>query len=166
MGGTIPAIAEALGRHRSTVWRELGRNHAYRHGPKNPRGAQLPRNRKSHYAWGYLARWAQGSADRRARRPRPVKLGHGQPLRPIVLDWLRQRWSPEQIARRLAASLASLGDVRPRYPLRVLLCRSRIGPFRFGSSRSAIRPTLVAPARMGPRSAYSLSKVSIRDLCA
>ena len=42
-GHDIPAIAELIGRHRTTVWRELRRNHSYRHGSKNPVGRRNDR---------------------------------------------------------------------------------------------------------------------------
>jgi transposase, IS30 family len=98
-GRTMPQIAAQLGRHRSTVWRELEAHNSARHGPKNPRGARdhVPGCGGS-YRWGYRADWAHAVARRMARRPRPVKLGRGQPLRPIVVDRLRLRWSPQQIA--------------------------------------------------------------------
>ena len=38
VGRSIPQIAEHIGRHASTVWREIGRNNSHRHGPKNPAG--------------------------------------------------------------------------------------------------------------------------------
>ena len=103
-GWEIPAIAGVLGRHRSTVWREIERHHSYRHGPKNPAG-----RRNGHsaglgglYRWGYHAEWAGQVAHRQARRPRRPRLGVGQPLRPVVVGMLGKRWSPEQITARLA----------------------------------------------------------------
>ena len=101
-GRSIPEIAGLVGKHRSTVWRELQRRHSYRHGPKNPSGARTGRaGRGGLYRWGYAAVWAHQAARSAARRPRAVKLGRGQPLRPVVLDLLEQRWSPQQIAARL-----------------------------------------------------------------
>jgi IS30 family transposase len=112
-GWDIPAIAERLGRHRSTVWRELERHHAYRHGPKNPLGSRRDRTgRGGLYRWGYDAGWAQLTAHRAARRPRPVKLGVGQQLRPIVLDKLRRRWSPRQIQARLVEDYPDQPELR------------------------------------------------------
>jgi len=51
----------------------------------------------------YRAIPAQGKADARARRPKVAKLVAHPPLRDYVQDKLecRERWSPEQIARRL-----------------------------------------------------------------
>jgi IS30 family transposase len=103
-GWTIPAIAAQLGRHRSTIWREVEQYHSARHGPKNPLG----RSMGGLYRWGYRAQWAQQRAQSRARRPKTPRLGRGQPLRAVVVELLGQRWSPEQIAAHLRES--SPGD--------------------------------------------------------
>lgn len=101
-GCTFPQIAVLIGRHRSTVWREVSAHHAYRHGPKNPLGARAGRaGLGGLYRWGYQADWAQEVARGQARRPRPAKCAVGQPLRPVVVSLLKQRWSPRQISRRL-----------------------------------------------------------------
>ena len=89
-GESLRAIARRLHRAPSTISRELGRN--------------CQRN-----AWGtvirsrYRATAAQARADARARRPKTAKLVAHPPLREYVQAKLecRQRWSPEQIARRL-----------------------------------------------------------------
>lgn len=109
-GWPIPRIAAEIGRHRSTVWREVDRHHSYRHGPKNPFGARSGRG--GVYRWGYHAGWAQQVARRAARRPRPVRLGSGQPLRPVVVDLLRRRWSPQQIAARLVVDYPGRAEMR------------------------------------------------------
>jgi transposase, IS30 family len=77
-------IARRLGRHRSTIGRELDRNGTRR----DRRG-------------GYSAGNAQSKADQRARRPKPAKLATNLPLRRTVQDRLERRDSPEQIAHRL-----------------------------------------------------------------
>jgi transposase, IS30 family len=101
-GWSVPAIADCLGRHRSTVWREIDRNNSHRHGPKNPSRAVLrPPGRMGVYAHGYHAGWAQEHATERARRRRQVKCGRGHPVRALVLERLRRRWSPQQIAASL-----------------------------------------------------------------
>jgi IS30 family transposase len=96
-------IAAAVGRARSTICRELRRNHSGRHGPKHPGWRAMPRRRGRGYQRGYSAGWAQRRADARARRPKPAKLAVAGPVREAVLKGLRQRWSPQQIAARLRA---------------------------------------------------------------
>jgi len=112
-GLTIPQIAAAIDRHRSTVWRELNRNHSYK-GAGVPDGARHPGRRHrpggpgrgGAYRWKYSHRRAQQRADDRARRPRSGKLrpGYAQPYPPLwatVRGLLAQRWSPVQISRWL-----------------------------------------------------------------
>ncbi|WP_425433556.1 IS30 family transposase [Kineococcus xinjiangensis] len=122
-GWSIPQMATALGRDRSTVWREIKRNNSARHGPKHGGRAlreRLERRRTRRggdglYRWGYQARRAQIRADARARRPRGCKLGF-EPnsrgrgwcpqwgvgtstlLRRTVVNKLARRWSPQQIS--------------------------------------------------------------------
>jgi IS30 family transposase len=80
-GGESPsAIARALGRHRSTIVRELRRCQS--------RGRYRP--------WT-----AQRKADRLSRRAKPRKLEGNPRLLAAVVAGLEQRWSPEQISARL-----------------------------------------------------------------
>jgi transposase, IS30 family len=115
-GWTFPRIAAAIGRDRSTVWREVSRNHAYK-GAYVPGGVRSPVGRHGAarvglggaYRWKYCHRHAQRRAQTRARRPRPGKLrpGRHQPWPPLwqrVKEKLVQRWSPVQIARWLRAA--------------------------------------------------------------
>jgi len=105
-GHTLAEIARVLGRHRSTIGREIGRNGVYRFtsglGVINPRSVRMPSNRRGRYQRAYSARVAHRKAV--ARAPLRVrthrKLDPG-PLRDAVLDGLRSRWSPRQISRRL-----------------------------------------------------------------
>jgi IS30 family transposase len=102
VGRSIPQIAEVIGRPRSTVWREVGRYHSYRHGHKNPLGRRGDRpGQGGLYRWGYLASRAQERATANARRPKTTRLGRNQLLRAEVLARLRQRHSPRQIAHGL-----------------------------------------------------------------
>jgi transposase, IS30 family len=74
-------IARRLGRHRSTICRELGRN-------SNPDG-------------DYHALLAHARAAERARRPKPFKL-RDNPICAAIEAWMDQGWSPKLIADVLA----------------------------------------------------------------
>jgi IS30 family transposase len=104
-GLSVPQIAVELGRHRSTIWREVKRNNSSRHGVKHPAGRRADTAKGAGlggiYRWGYLAPWAQRKADLRARRPRLARCAPGGDSRELVLSQLRQRWSPKQIEQRL-----------------------------------------------------------------
>jgi IS30 family transposase len=111
VGRSIPQIAEQIGRHHSTVWRELDRNNSHRHGPKNPAGRHGSGGgpgRGGLYRWGYQAARAQERARLRALRPKRAKLARPGPLREEVLRRLRKRHSPRQIAEGLR--LEHLGE--------------------------------------------------------
>ena len=82
-GETLDVIAGRVGRCPSTVSRELRRN--------RPVGGP------------YRACAAQVVADGRARRPRARRLVADRPLAAQVEKWLKERWSPQQIAGRLRA---------------------------------------------------------------
>jgi transposase, IS30 family len=72
-------IAELMARHRSTIYRELGRNSSAR---------------------GYRARHAQQAADQRRQAcRRPLKLADLE-TQLYVAERLQQAWSPDQIAGR------------------------------------------------------------------
>jgi transposase, IS30 family len=117
-GLTFPQIAVVIGRDRTTVWREVNRNNAYKGayvatGARHPDGPQrwIPGQGRvaglgGAYRWKYCHRHAQTRADTRARRPRSGKLrpGWGKPWPPLwqdVKSKLIERWSPVQIARWL-----------------------------------------------------------------
>lgn len=90
-------IARALGVHPATVTRELDRNNSYRHGPKNPLGQRL----RGSYLCGYNAVWADARARARRRRPKQRRLADGAPVRRRVVDLLRDKFSPQQVAATL-----------------------------------------------------------------
>jgi IS30 family transposase len=79
-GWSLRRIATAIGRHASTVCREVNAN--------GGRGA-------------YRCLAAHRRAAERARRPKPTKLTGNAPLRDRVIADLHAWWSPEQITARL-----------------------------------------------------------------
>ncbi len=80
-GVGIVEISRRLGRHRSTLWRELGRN-------------------RSRHDGGYRVHQAQECTQaRRSRSRRSQRFGPAQLVRVETL--LREEWSPEQIAGTL-----------------------------------------------------------------
>ncbi len=82
---SISKIAEVIGRHRSTIYREIKRNSFT--------------DDDLTYLNGYYGVVAQRSATfRRARRRKLIRLTE---LRDAVIDRLKEGWSPEQISGRL-----------------------------------------------------------------
>lgn len=81
----VAQIAVQLGRHRSTIPREIQRN--FRHDPEVP------------MATGYWRMNAQHLAD--GRRKRQAKLLQDDDLRNGVIAGLEAGWSPQQIAGRM-----------------------------------------------------------------
>jgi IS30 family transposase len=79
-GEALQVIGERLGRHRSTVWREVSANG----GPGR-----------------YRPMGAHRRAAERSRRPKLTKLAENPALCAAVVAGLEKLWSPEQIAARL-----------------------------------------------------------------
>lgn len=79
-GNSVAEIAHALGRHRSSIYRELDRNQGGR---------------------GYRPQQAQRLTDERRRACRRKRKLSDTQLRKYVTTRLRWKWSPEQIAGRL-----------------------------------------------------------------
>lgn len=88
----INEMARQLGRHRSTIYREIRRNTF--HDPELPEYS------------GYFSTVADDISKERRRRLR--KLRRHPQLRELVIDRLKAYWSPEQIAGRLWADGLSL----------------------------------------------------------
>ncbi len=115
-GDSLRQIARYLGRAASTISREVSRNRSQR---------------------GYVAHVAQRRAQRRARRPRPLRLATDTALRQQVRDKLELRLSPETISLQLrqeGTRIATETIYRAAYhhtaPLgdaHRLLCRPRRG---------------------------------------
>jgi transposase, IS30 family len=104
-GESCAQIARAIGVHRSSVGRELARNHSYRQGVKSPRQG-------TPYRWGYRADWAQDKARPRRRRPKPRRLATDPRLRAVVVAGLRDRLSPQQVAAGLRADFPGDAGMR------------------------------------------------------
>lgn len=79
-GESYAQIADRLGWHRSTIWREVSC-----HGGRQ----------------GYKPVAAHRSACEAASRPKETKLASRPKLCDLVIEWLERLWSPEQIAAKL-----------------------------------------------------------------
>jgi IS30 family transposase len=90
-------IAARIGRHHSTVSREIDKN---LHHQKYPARPDRP-GRTVSKPWNYSPHRAQLRADRKAKRPKPAKLATNLRLRREVQDRLKLNHSPEQISNRL-----------------------------------------------------------------
>jgi IS30 family transposase len=142
-------IARLLGRHASTIGRELQRNRApYPKLPPLPDGKRRPmgpapgsqgpgRRPRSLYRAG----WAQARAEQRGRRPKTAKLVEHPPLRDWVQERLAEQWSPEQIARRLPEAFPD--DERMR------ISHEAIYQSLYVQGRGALRRELTACLRTG-----------------
>jgi len=91
------SIADRIGRHHSTVCREIARNLRRQTYPRRPTGP----GRQVKVRWEYSPHRAQLRADLNACRPKPAKLATRLRLRREVQDRLKLKHSPEQIANRL-----------------------------------------------------------------
>jgi IS30 family transposase len=101
-GLTQTAIAEQLGRARSTICRELARNRIYRFSRHGVRSGLADAVHRDCYWWRYNASAAHKRAVRFSRRaPRPARLLVDGELRAEVAQGLDRRWSPRQVAARL-----------------------------------------------------------------
>ena len=78
LGWSVAEMARELGRHRSTVWRELRRNAA------------------PHDGWYRAVRAHERAVARRKRSRRNSQFGRSELAR--VEELLREEWSPEQVA--------------------------------------------------------------------
>jgi transposase, IS30 family len=115
------AIARRLGRHPSTVSRELTRNAG---------GTS-----------GYRATTAHALAYERASRPKPAKLTTNRRLRARVEEDLRRRYSPEQIVGRLRRQFPDDPEMR--------VSAETIYQSLYVQSRGALRRDLTRCLRTG-----------------
>jgi IS30 family transposase len=108
----VGEIARQLGRHRSTIYRELKRNTFH--------DAEFPE-----YS-GYYSGIANDISKERRRRLR--KLSRHPQFRELVIEQLKALWSPEQIAGRLLADGVSA----------VRVCTETIYRFIYGKEDYAL----------------------------
>ena len=123
-GLTPAAIARQLGRHRSTICREIAR-HRHAHEAKRH----------------YRASRAQWRAEHNARRPTPAKLAVNVELREQVQHMLLDRWSPQQIAATLKAEFPDRAEM--------WVSHETIYQSLYVQSRAALRRELAACLRTG-----------------
>lgn len=99
-GASLRQIARRIGRHPSTVSRELRRNmrHQYRT-PDRLKNSTMGRPRL--LPWDYRASVAHTRADGRAARPKKAKLATNRRLHDEVQARLNERLSPKQISVEL-----------------------------------------------------------------
>ena len=127
---TVPRIAERLGRHRATIYRELHRN--WHHDREMPAIS------------GYYPTVAQEAAVR--RRHGLGKIQRNASLAAFIVEQLRNAWSPEQIAGRMRAAGCS-PDV---------VCHETIYRFVYGpEGRAAALHRLLPSRRRRRRSRYA-----------
>jgi transposase, IS30 family len=113
-------IARGLGRHRSTIGREIARCE------KRERYRPFP---------------AERAAAKRARRPRPGKLAGCPRLLAEVEQGLERRWSPQQISARLRAEHPDDQELR--------ISHETIYQSLYVQSRGELRRQLTAQLRTG-----------------
>jgi len=142
-GETPAAIAVRIGRHKSTVGREIELNGVVR------------------WPAGYRAGAAQAKAEATARRPKDGKLAGNPRLAAAVQDGLTQRWSPEQISRRLVQDHPDDEEMRVSY--------ETIYQALFVQGRGGLRRELTACLRTGralrkPRRQPAVRRTRITDM--
>ena len=120
-GHSDRVIAAAVGRDRTTIWRERTR-HRNRDGAYRPSTAQK-----------------RAEATARTTHARPAKLAQPGPLRDYVIDKLRLRWSPQEIAARLPREY-------PDDPV-MGVCAETIYQSLFVQTRGALRQDLTGYLR-------------------
>jgi IS30 family transposase len=109
IGLTLGQIGSIIGKHKSTVSRELSRSFS-------APGSRSPKRRTSRgggqgYHRPYDAERAHRFAEIKAARPKARRLDHG-PLREVVWELLRADWSPEQITAKLPELFPADPDMR------------------------------------------------------
>ena len=126
-------IARRLGRHPSTIGREIGRCQGRGH---------------------YRAWTAQRKADRLSRRPKENKLAKSPRLLAAVEAGLEGFWSPQQISARLKGEYPDDGEMR--------ISHETIYRSLFVQSRGELRRQLTAQLRTGRATRQPQGRVETR----
>jgi IS30 family transposase len=151
-GKSVRAIAAELGRNPSTISREIRRNATV-----DPRG-------KRHYR----PHAAQARAEARRPRPKPSKICLSTELRTLVQKLLNDKWSPEQISRRLKRDFPDQSELHVCHETiyqalyvqgRGELCRELAAALRSGRARR--KPRRQVQQRQ-PRFAHPMVMISER----
>ena len=142
-GDTNVVIAARVGRHPSTVGREIKRNGVLR------------------WPADYRAVTAQAKAEVRARRPKVSKLAARAALRAQVQAGLTRHWSPQQIARRLVADFPDDDQMR--------VSHEAIYQSLYVQGRGGLRRELTVCLRTGralrkPRRTPTVRGIRIKDM--
>jgi len=146
----VTEMAARLGRHRSTIYRELGRNRF-----RDPDASRDSRRNMS----GYYPVTAQELA--RTRRQRLAKLARHEELLAHVMDRLRAGWSPQQIAGRLRQEAGADGKGSEQ------LCHETIYRHVYGPEGQAERLYLCLPrARRRRRTRHGRRPTGRRLRCS
>jgi IS30 family transposase len=117
----VNEIARKVGRHKSTISRELRRDCVGRR--------------------GYRASRAQSEADQKAKRPKVSRLATNLPLRKQVQDRLEHNHSPEQISRRLREEFPDDAEMQ--------VCHETIYTSIYVQGRGGLRRELAKHLRTG-----------------
>jgi IS30 family transposase len=128
------AVGLAAGLSRSAIAVRLGR-------PRCTVGREIDRNKVVRWPSSYRAVAAQAKAEARARRPKIGKLAGNPVLAAQVQTGLTQRWSPEQIVRRLAQDFPDDREMR--------VSAETIYQSLFVQGRGGLRRELTACLRTG-----------------
>jgi IS30 family transposase len=142
--GLSPAvIAKGLGRHRSTITREIGRNAVIR------------------WPASYRSVPAQAAAEARAARPKTRKLVACPRLAARVQTDLAQEWSPEQIVGRLVKEFPDDPEMR--------VSHEAIYQALYVQGRGRLKRELITCLRTGrtlrkPRRQVGVRRTRIKDM--
>jgi IS30 family transposase len=158
-GRSIRSIARMIDRPPSTVMRELERGADGARYRRVHRPGEDQRGRPG--TTRYRASIAQQRADQAARRPKQARLAGNEVLRERVQTQLNEKYSPEQIARRLELDFPDDPEMR--------MSHETIYQSLYVQGRGALRRELTACLRTGralrkPRRRAAQRRERIKDM--